>query len=239
MRKYVKYKATIQNLGIAEKEKIKIKGKVIDTVEIEPTDLQGGGRTFYIWCYAIENIDEISNNLSPDYLDDINRIVLGLIGFTNGYVSELEKIEDTLFVVRKSVTCTIDGKIVVPYSEQDREHLKRQLYYQGPLHQYDKLFEDIMKIKDDISRYIMLYGILELRYGTQKDIDIAIKQQEPNVKLERTRRSNKNFDETVYTWLRNQYGHPDLGTKVEDIDNEISKRSKEFTELVFKLLYIV
>jgi len=95
------------------------------------------------------------------------------------------------------------------------------------------LFIDISKMKDKIGSYIMLYSLLLIVIDSkQKELDKYIVSEFPDVEMRPTTRQDKEYSETIFTYLRNQLGHLPETSDTNKINSEILKYYDSFVVLV-------
>ncbi|PIC84949.1 hypothetical protein CSV72_16210 [Sporosarcina sp. P20a] len=101
---------------------------------------------------------------------------------------------------------------------------------------YIDLFMGITELKDNIGKYIMLYSVLSAILMNQKAVDDFIREVNPEVLERKTTLPNKDFFETIYTYLRNQIGHLDDRVIVNELREDINNHLDELSNLVKELL---
>ncbi|GAB1807653.1 hypothetical protein [Priestia megaterium] len=97
-------------------------------------------------------------------------------------------------------------------------------------------YKSIMTVEDEISRFLLLYGLLYEIKGNQSSVDTYIKAKEPNVKMLQTTRSGQNYLETIYTWWRNQAQHMQSTTDIEKVTQQFINLVDSLQELVFEAI---
>ncbi len=102
---------------------------------------------------------------------------------------------------------------------------------------YFKLFFDIAKMNDKIGSFIMLYSLLLLVIDSrQRIVDEYILDVYPEIETRETTREDRNYHETLYTWLRNQLGHLKEDGNSAQINQEILSCYNSFVGLVRQAL---
>jgi hypothetical protein len=103
-----------------------------------------------------------------------------------------------------------------------------------PIH---RLYRDAMRTDDTTSRFMFLYGTLLAIEPTQPRVDRLILSEDSSVEMRSsTNPRNPSHMETKYTWLRNQIGHTNAGTNLNEVENEIAGVCKEFAEIVKSII---
>lgn len=102
------------------------------------------------------------------------------------------------------------------------------------------LYKSAMQVEDCAARFMFLYSILlqvfEYSKKPQEEIDNFIRSYSGNEVLER--KSTKHaFNETIYTWLRNQMGHTQQNSKISLVRNEIQLHISGLEEIVKKAIF--
>lgn len=94
-----------------------------------------------------------------------------------------------------------------------------------------RVFRESQSIKDDISKYLIYYGLLQiLIIDNQKALDKEIIKLIKDVKIVK---GNKGYDETIITRIRNMIGHP------ENIDiEELKTLVKQNIEALKKMVIV-
>jgi len=101
-----------------------------------------------------------------------------------------------------------------------------------PGEKYYPLFRSALKLEDIVGRFFYLYSILLLIEGdSQKNVDIFIRNQRPNVS-QSPRPKSKNTMETVYTRLRNEVGHVRANATFENTKAEMAQHVGDLADLV-------
>ncbi|QNK87767.1 hypothetical protein H7992_21790 [Sporosarcina sp. resist] len=97
---------------------------------------------------------------------------------------------------------------------------------------YVNLFINVSRINDEIGKFVLFYSILSALHGRQISVDDFIKSIEPNVVLRETSRENADFDETIYSFLRNQIGHTSEETDTVTLNREIKENIEGLRKIV-------
>lgn len=96
-----------------------------------------------------------------------------------------------------------------------------------------RAFRTAMSIKDDISKYLVLYGLLYILKGeSQKKVDIYIKEKINDILVV----SGKHRDQTIITKIRNDIGHPDEDFQMDKVSELVNDYLETLKKLVWELL---
>jgi hypothetical protein len=95
-------------------------------------------------------------------------------------------------------------------------------------------YKAILTVEDDVSRFLLLYALLYEIKGNQLAVDNYIKTKEPSVLLLQTTRSGQSYNETIYTWWRNQAQHMQSTTDIEDVTKHFNNLVEPLQNLVFE-----
>lgn len=87
---------------------------------------------------------------------------------------------------------------------------------------YVNLFINISQMKDTIGKFILFYSLLSALHGKQKSVDEFIKSVQPSIECRDSTRVGATFQETIYSFLRNQIGHTTEETETDTLSREIS-----------------
>ena len=115
-----------------------------------------------------------------------------------------------------------------------KEHLLNSSLYSND---YIDLYLGISKLDDKIAIYVMYYSILTSIFGTQKNVDRYIKNQEPNVLIVPSTKANSNVKETIYSNVRNRIGHTDTNTNIQFVSTNVEKLLPNLTNLVYNAIF--
>lgn len=119
---------------------------------------------------------------------------------------------------------------------------------------YKRLYRSAMSSDDNVARFMFLYSILfdvleaEDKNG-QRTVDAFIRNEckridenfvykhfedRPSEKKDKNGVSKRN--ETIYTWLRNQVGHTQFGSRIISVTSQIDVKVKELELIVAKAI---
>jgi hypothetical protein len=218
--------------------KLKYGQGIVDDIIINISDLQD----------QLESKMEIRFNLLPE-IDDVDQAIKETCEIAKNIVNLMFlKAKNVSFGVPKFKFCEINGKhkargeitlynlITVDLPKNISKELEQSLIDNSLLTKlkndpYQRLYRAAMRTVDQLGKFMLLYGILYDLLKSQKKIDELIKREEPGVEERASTRKGKD-NETIYTWLRNQIGHPQKDTNLSKVEIEISR-------VCDKLAYIV
>lgn len=159
--------------------------------------------------YIVNNIEKIINYKYDKQM--LERIyVYDAYLFTPGKLSVRSITHSVSTVNAIVITHLPDEKI-----SEFKSTLESDVYNNNP---YFNTYSNLIKVEDSLGKFIMLYSLLSelLGHQHQRDLDKHyIRIQEPNVREEKTTKENKNYNETIYTHLRNRVGHLDKETDID------------------------
>ena len=96
-----------------------------------------------------------------------------------------------------------------------------------------RIFRIALSIDDNISQYLILYGILLILKGeNQKEVDKFIKDEIKDIQIV----SGKNRNETIITRIRNMIAHPSNGMNMKYLNESVDNYTQTLKSLVIKEL---
>lgn len=143
-----------------------------------------------------------------------------------------ENSDNNALTFRGSVGIRAEIKIIKPIEDPVELKSKLENISTNIMIGYKKLFIEITKFDDALAKFILFYSILTALKGNQKLVDNFIKSIEPAVEVRPTTRENANFNETIYSFLRNQIGHTQETTDTNELHKEISLNLNGLREIV-------
>lgn len=99
-------------------------------------------------------------------------------------------------------------------------------------------YKSILTVEDEISRFLLLYGLLYEIKGDQLSVDRYIKTKEPNVTMLQATREDRSYNETIYTWWRNQAQHMQNDTDIELVQQNFVELVDSLQRLTFDAITI-
>ncbi len=104
-----------------------------------------------------------------------------------------------------------------------------------------KVYRHSLNIKDDISKYLIYYGLLQILVSdSQKDLEDYIKQKLPTIEiLKRIKMFKGNeveVEETIITRTRNLIAHPNNTLDLNALKQEVIKNITALRQLVLNIL---
>jgi len=149
--------------------------------------------------------------------------------------SEIDNATKTL-VFRENINLKSTIKVIRPIKNPNELKLKIENIDNETITGFKKLFIEITNLNDPIVKYILYYSILTAIKVKQKKIDDYILTIEPDVEMRPTTREKSNFDETIYSFLRNQIGHTQETTNTDILQKEINENIEGLREIVKKAI---
>lgn len=141
----------------------------------------------------------------------------------------------TLIPMPVVVKSTATGALTFNLAPSNLKKLESELQHSNSKRNlYCSLYRLSWQLTDPISRLMILYGILlQLTGGTQAQADDFIRNNEKGVIDKPSRVKGKSHIlQTIYTYLRNEVGHPDAGKHLSDTHHDIKKHINGLSSLV-------
>lgn len=190
-------------------------------------------RKVCVTFYLVDNIEEkIAKEITAEKLDQI----LDEAAFTfEAFVSRpnIEKIN-----INGGGTKELQGKILpcVPVLKASINDFKSSLEENKKYSIYYRLYREAMR-SDSISSFLLLYSLLAMIKGPQqKEIDKFIFHEVPDTLVRQSTKNNGK--ETIYTFLRNQVGHTQMDSNINEVEWEIEKYITQLSKLVKKAIEV-
>jgi hypothetical protein len=195
--------------------------------------------TFY-FSTTVKSLQD-AETLTRPLLDDIINLMVYKFNATfnkpniNGY-----KVEQAW--VKASASITLQNIQQYELTETDRNWLSSEVNSQAlisklKLNVHFIQYKSILTIEDDVSRFLLLYALLyEMKGKKQGLVDTYIQTKEPSVPMRPTTRPDKKYDETIYSWWRNQAQHMESTTDIEDVTKQFIDLVGSLQELVFEAI---
>ncbi|CUU46962.1 hypothetical protein [Clostridium beijerinckii] len=181
--------------------------------------------------FIVENVtsEEEAKNLVKDELQRIVNLIaldINLISGLNAYFkkSNLQSNGNQMLEV------TVIKSDIGGYKKLENDLLDRTKGNDT----YDNIYKLILSSSDEISKFILLYSILLLLIGNQKDVDIFIENElnKNGMKIEYRKSTKYEFNNTIYTWLRNEIGHTTKKSDINEIKDLIDRHIETLDYLV-------
>lgn len=185
-----------------------------------------------------EKIDETILE-QKQFIAELRSIVNKIKLVTKKYVSNPICVEKH---VGHMCTCDISVEVTVTNDENFMELLRQKIEdanYEGYI-DFKKEFLDALSVENHYARFMLLYGMLYDIKETQHKTDQYIEQYWSShnlMSVTRPSRKNPNMTETIYTYLRNCYGHLSKDVDIEKTNKEIDDVLEEFTEIVYSAIF--
>lgn len=203
-------------------------------------------------CLDFESTDEVEAKENTKLIvnDIINLLATNYSAvFTKPFITFKQEFGKRAIITGKII---LRNQNVIELNEEMIEKLKVDLKNDKLLNtlktnRQQQLFRNILFSEELIGNFIAMYSVLDEiinTYGTedgrgQKKVDNFIKSQTHYWNSSDDKDSTKHKDnngipikETKYTWLRNQLGHTQLSSKIEEVELEIHKCYPDLIRLV-------
>lgn len=193
----------------------------------------------------INNLQEAETITRPFLTDFINLLIYKFNAtFKNPSVHSYIIGKDSLIATG---AITLYNQQNYKITEDDSKWLSEKIINQSlvnrlKLNPYFIQYKSILAIEDNISRFLLLYGLLYEIKTDQKSVDKYIENEEKNViKLQTTKVHQKTkvrltYDETIYTWWRNQAQHMQRSTDIVEVAKQFNTLESSLKDLVFKAI---
>ena len=206
MNNYVRYKAIVDGLVLSR------------PIEFEPANcqfikkvflknfLEGASKNFAITFYLIDSapVNVTGNEL---FIKERDNIVDNIKFELNQYFGELI-CNDSCISNRHSLAKDIICSVVVPSEDEELKMIEESGRNNRELSQEEKMYCDILSVKNKTLQYMLFYSMLEMKFSKQDKIDDFICEKNSSVqKFPKKEKRGKNSDVTIYTRLRNDIGH--------------------------------
>lgn len=239
VRNYIKYNIRIEGVFF-EEITCNFNGVYIKNILLKKEETEKNANIVYEMTLELDRNTDEGCVKNEEFIKELNSIVNKIKLFTKQFVS------NPVFV--ESRFCCEDGEArnasfsvgVTPLSSgEDIASVKKAIESSNVISNNLLLFLNTLSVENHYARFILLYGILYDLVGTELDVDDYIKQYfndvsgKPEMKISR---NNPKKQETIYTYLRNYYGHMNDIDKINEINIKTNEVINEFTELVYQKL---
>lgn len=102
----------------------------------------------------------------------------------------------------------------------------------GSTNDFKRIFIEVSKLEDPISKFTLYYSLLSILKGKQEKVDEFIESVDKDVIKRETTRKDKNFKETIYTYLRNQVRHVQEDTVLNLLKCEMRNNIEGLREIL-------
>lgn len=235
---FVEYELEIEKLDITSPLCCEIKnGRYVDKIELSHSE--ASGKSFLIKFYLMTNCD-LSTPNDEGFIEERDNILTSIARVLQSYMSEPNCRESRLprdngVDVSKVL---LQGMVnLSSSSEDDLIMLKETVESNKKHHPMYFVLRSILSTKDQIARFVLMYGAINNYYEKQKDIDNFIRAQLPNVKIVKESRKvegeEQSRDVTIYTKIRNKIAHGNDISSFKGIKKDVSDHISELTKLAF------
>ncbi|MGC9934864.1 hypothetical protein [Priestia aryabhattai] len=235
MKDYIQYRTTA-NLMFQEELKFNISSQLVKEITIKTSSLKLTYDKEFSIIFELENCDDKSADEVIQETEAYLDMLLDELSFE--YSSSFSAIEITSFILndKQQKDRLHYDSVTFPRAIDNvtAQNLVDSIENGGYLiNSYKRLFRTSLQMKDPISKFILLYSTLILKVGpAQSQVDAYISAQEPSVMFKASTRSGGGPDETIYTYLRNQIGHTQPSTNVNQISEEVKSILEKFEIIV-------
>lgn len=196
---------------------------------------------------VVMRVDVSKKYQEKEYKEELNDIISRIKLVTKRYVSSPIAFEMCL---GNMCVCEIMVNMCVSNSNESISLLQQSIeaaanvQYTG----FKKEFIDALSVENHYARFILLYGLLyeavkTRSHGSQQDLDKYAQNyfknkniaNKPKMLQVNVKGNVKNV--TIYTYLRNCYGHLSSNVDIEDTNKKIDDILEEFTEIVYCAIF--
>jgi len=123
-------------------------------------------------------------------------------------INEIDKRADSVKTIARHESEDLEVTVRVKghFKSQEIKH-KIENMPVGSTNDFKRIFIEVSKLEDPISKFTLYYSLLSILKGKQEKVDEFIESVDKDVIKRETTRKDKNFEEIIYTYLRNQVGH--------------------------------
>ncbi len=234
---YFEYTARTKNFDCYGSVEFNPGDSKIEKVIIEVNDKDSISIKFVFSDLVNAKIEEVHDHIEKNLLDSlINKIIFNTHSTVISDVS-IDRLvyRGNIEVYGGKVDINCKAKIVTTYDINNLKQIFESKYVNN--NGWYNMYRVVHSIKDPKARYMLLYGIITLMHNNLKQwkIDKIINAvcQKNNIPVEyRDNNKYKNNEDTIYTWLRNEIGHPVQATKPEEVFKEIEVYVEHLSQIV-------
>jgi hypothetical protein len=209
-----------------------------DDKQIEKAIIKASSGDFSVTFYTSYSDENRALNSTSAILEEYRKIFLFETGFEirDIHCTSIGQEEKNKVVLGSRAI--VKAELTVIRHLENQNDIKRMLetYKNDDFNDYANIFTNVCAMKDLIGKYILLYSILSALKGPQREVDKYIRSIEPNVEMRKTTKPNANYDETIYTYLRNQIGHTTDKTDTTKLNDEVLLNIGGLREIVKKAI---
>lgn len=220
----------------------------IKTVEVLFEKTESNFDILFVKFYFNKNIDNLQKAealTKPVLTNFINLLIYKFkVIFKEPLIHSYNVLEKTM-MARGSIT--IYNQPFHEITEGDSKWLSEEIQNYSLLNRlknnpYFLQYKSIIAVEDNVSRFLLLYGLLFEIKSTQKAVDKFIESEEINVIKRRTTKIDSNtkkrltYKETIYTWWRNQAQHMQKNTNINEVTKQFNLLEGALKDLVFKAI---
>lgn len=237
---YIQYKTEVKGLTKEQELRIPINDGSIGYVKLVFEKTQELHEILFVTFYFSITVKSLMDAeiLTGGLLENIiNLMVFKFNATIKKPTIHAYEVEETSVIASASITLhninvnemtVTDSSWLI--SEVSSAALSAKLKFNANFSQY----RAILTVEDDVSRYLLLYALMYEIKGNQLAVDNYIKTKEPSVVMLQTTRSGQTYNETIYTWWRNQAQHMQSNTDIELIKKHFNTLVVPLQNLVFE-----
>jgi hypothetical protein len=250
MQPFISYKVDVRNTNYQTKEfTLSHEYEGIDSIHLK---FENHGEkkelTRLLIAFRFRNPlsqDEAKKMVSQPLMDILNMLTFELLvvhgeptfhEFHNGE-------RHTVFLRgQRDLYIQLKGSLGQDYQSIIESGLKQKsLVDQLHTNEYFRLYKAALGVVEPFARFMFLYSILELIIGNQKKIDTYILKMEPKTLMAERKQINRDHTaeivkRTIYTTLRNEVGHTNDETPIEQVIDQMKTHIKEFEIIVKQVI---
>ncbi|WP_246939623.1 hypothetical protein [Bacillus pinisoli] len=238
---FIQYNGKVSEINKITFEPLKLEYEKhgVSTIEIFTND----NNTIYFKFNLIESIDtlETAQRVTKQPLEDIINLLIYKYGYIVRQI-ELDMFNNQVFLYS---TLTVTSHMTVGDNLEGLKVGLEDIELLNKLKNNMKfhLFKSAIYIQDPFGKFMFLYSILYDILGNQNNVEKFIKEHHKSIELCKRIKTNfdgteKEVEETVFTWIRNHIGHTHKTTNMEEVKGNMDKYLQSLVNLVKKAIFI-
>ncbi|MGE1054512.1 hypothetical protein [Bacillus cereus] len=239
---YIRYKTEVKGITRNQKLRIPLNVNSLTHVELNFQETTEIGDNLFItfpFSTVVQTLQDAEKMTKPLLDNIINLLIFKFdVPIKKPSIHDY-KVADRHLLGRGSITLHNQQRYELTDADcnwLDSEINTSTLSSKLKLNTYFFKYKSILTVEDEISRFLLLYGLLYEIKGSQASVDTYIKKKESNVKMLPSTKSGKSGNETIYTWWRNQAQHMQNSTDIEQVTQNFVKLVDPLQELVFNAI---
>ncbi len=187
-----------------------------------------------------ENSVENANSIVNEFIDRISLLDSHQVSSFQYIGASVDNSMSANFTGTSNLLADITAKISDPLSFYNLDTNKKALINTNNSGAV-KVYRHSLNIKDDISKYLIYYGLLQILVSdSQKELEEHIKQKLPTIEILKRMKMFKGTDveveETIITRTRNLIAHPNNTLDLNVLKKEVTKNIETLRQLVLNIL---